>query len=267
MTTPPRIAVFGLGEAGSLIAADLAAAGADVHAFDPADVATPTSVIRHPAPRDAVNGANAVLAITAARDAQTAIAQAWDHIKRGALYADLSTAPASLKQDLADTARLRGLLFADVALMGTVPGSGIATPVLVSGSGAELFADLVNEHGGNAETISDVAGDAATRKLLRSVFMKGLTAALIEALRGAEAAGQDDWILHHLVGVVESADAALLTRLVTGTATHYKRRAEEMQHAATLLRQLGIDPLISEATVASLESVATRGVPSLESPQ
>lgn len=257
----PRIAIFGLGEAGSLIACDLAAAGADVHGFDPAAVATPQGVTRHDQPEDAVSGASIVMAITAAADAQTAIAQAWDRIKRGTLYADLSTAPASLKEDLNDTATLRGLAFADVALMGTVPGHRIATPALAAGSGAERYAAAINALGGCVEVVSDQAGDAATRKLLRSVFVKGLAGVLIEALRGADAAGQGDWLRTHLVAIIEDADEALLRRLVAGTARHAVRRTDEMVHAATLLRQLGIEPLMTDATAATLRGVADDGVP------
>lgn len=256
-----RIAVFGLGEAGNAIAGDLAAAGAQVHGYDPAPVATPPGVTRHEDPADAVAGAELVLAITAAADAQAAIAQAWDRVKRGTLYADLSTAPASLKQDLDDTATLRGLPFADVALMATVPGNGVATPSLASGSGAERYAEIVNGLGGRVEVVSESAGDAATRKLLRSVFVKGLTAVVIEALRAADAAGQGGWLRSHLAEVIESADAALLRRLVTGTARHHGRRTDEMEHAATLLRQLGLEAPMTDATIDALLSVATLGIP------
>ena len=103
------VTVFGLGEAGSLIAADLAGAGAVVRGYDPADVATPQGVERYGDPKTAVLGSDLVMAITAAVDAQAAMAQAWDVIGRGTVYADLSTAPPSLKEDLNDTATLRGL--------------------------------------------------------------------------------------------------------------------------------------------------------------
>ncbi len=261
-----HIAVFGLGEAGSLIAADLASAGTDVHSFDPAPVPTPPGVTRHDNPADAVGGAAFVLAITAAADAQVAIAQAWDRLRRGALYADLSTAPASLKQDLSDSANLRGLDFADVALMAPVPGSGLATPALASGSGARRYADLVNRLGGAVEVVSDEAGDAATRKLLRSVFIKGLTGVLIETLRAADAAGQGDWIRSHLAEVIDEADHALLDRLLSGTAGHAKRRSEEMEHAATLLRQSGIEPVMTNATTEILRHAHPENVPGWSPP-
>lgn len=256
-----RIAIFGLGEAGSLIARDLASAGADVHAFDPAGVSTPGGVHRHATASEAVVNASLIMAVTSAADAQIAIAQAWDRLRRGALYADLSTAPASLKQDLNDSATMRGLAFADVALMAPVPGSGLATPALASGSGAHRYAELVNGFGGAVEVVSEKAGDAATRKLLRSVFVKGLTGVLIETLRAADAAGEGTWLRDHLAGVVASADGALLDRLLSGTPAHAKRRAEEMEHAATLLRQLGVEPSITEVIARMLHDTDTSSMP------
>lgn len=256
-----RIAVFGLGEAGSLIAADLATAGVDVHAYDPEDVLTPPSVIRHDEPAPAVAGAELVMAITAARDAQAAIAQAWDAIRRGTIYADLSTAPASLKLDLCDTATLRGLPFVDVALMATVPGKGVATPSLASGPGAAAYAELLGPLGAVVEVVSEEPGAAATRKLLRSVFVKGMTGVLTEALRAGQAAGDLDWIWRHLADVIDDADEAFLRRLLSGTTIHAERREEEMRHAATLLTQLGVDPIMTRATMESLALAAAEGVP------
>ena len=259
-----RITVFGLGEAGSLIAAELAGAGVEVHGFDPADVPTPPGIVRHADPRRAVGRSDLVMALTAARDAQTAIAQAWDQLRRGAVYADLSTAPASLKEDLNDTAALRGLVFADVALMASVPGRGLATPSLASGVGADRYAEAINALGGAVEVISKDPGDAATRKLLRSVFMKGLIGVLIEALRGADAAGHGEWLRTHLIEVVDSADRSMLERMLDGTATHAERRREEMEHAATLLVQLGVEPIMTTGTVESLRSAPDLGVPPID---
>ncbi|MFP3902459.1 MAG: NAD(P)-binding domain-containing protein, partial [Acidimicrobiia bacterium] len=119
-----RACVFGLGEAGSAIAADLVAAGVDVHGHDPAEVSTPPGVCRHGDPRAAVDGAGLVLAVTAAADATTALTQALDAIPRRAVYADLSTASAGLKRRLAGIAAGAELRFVDVALMAPVPGTG-----------------------------------------------------------------------------------------------------------------------------------------------
>src|SRR5688500_13459126 len=117
-----RIAVFGLGEAGSLIAADLVKAGQAVSGYDPADVATPAGVTRHDRPTAAVRDADFVIALTAARDARIAIEQALADIPPTALYADFSTSSAGLKRELATVAAGRNLPFVDVALVSIVPG-------------------------------------------------------------------------------------------------------------------------------------------------
>lgn len=256
-----RVTVFGLGEAGSAIAADLAGAGAEVHAYDPADVATPAGVTRHNEPGPSVKGSNLVIAATAAVDAQRAVAQAWDRMKRGTIYADVSTAPPSLKEDLADSAALRGLPFVDVALMGTVPGNGLATPAFASGPGAELFAEIVNPMGGRVEVLGDRPGEAAARKLLRSVVTKGLTSVLIESLAAAEAHGDTDWLWQHLVELFSGADERLLDRLISGTPMHIDRRIVEMESAREFLESLEVSPTMTSATVEALRQVKKEGMP------
>ena len=44
------------------------------------------------------------------------------------------------------------------------------------------------------EVLGGEPGAAAARKLLRSVFMKGLAASCVESLRAARAAGCEDWM-------------------------------------------------------------------------
>ena len=252
---PDMIAVFGLGEAGSLFAADLAAAGVDVAGFDPAPVVTPDGVRRCESPIDAVKGADLVLAITSAADAQAAIAQAWNQIGRGTIYADLSTAPPTFKEDLNDTAALRGMRFVDVALMAPVPGRGLATPSYASGPGAADYALAVNDLGGKVEVVGEEAGQAAARKLLRSIVTKGLTAVVIEAMEGAAKLELDDWLWDHVVEFIETADRETIERFVEGTRTHVDRRIVEMDSAALLLESLDVEPLTARATEALLKHV------------
>jgi 3-hydroxyisobutyrate dehydrogenase-like beta-hydroxyacid dehydrogenase len=258
-----RITVFGLGEAGSRFAADLARAGADVRGFDPADVATPGGVERFDDPRTAVDGAELVMALTAAADAPRALAQALTSIARGVVYADLATGSASLKQSLAVSAAGQGVLFADVAMMAMVPPHGMHTPSLVSGDGAAGYRSMMRTFGVEVESISELAGDAATRKLLRSVFMKGLAAVVIEAVSAAAAAGQEEWLWSNLVDEVTAAGEPWLTRLVQGTGPHSLRRWHEMEASAQLLTELGIDPIMTRSTVQSLQRIVRDGLPEL----
>lgn len=257
------VAVFGLGEAGSAIAADLAAAGAEVSGYDPADVADVAGIRRVVDPRDAVNDAALVMAITAAVDAMQALDQAFDALPAAAIYADLSTASPRRKQQLAARARERELAFVDVALMSTVPGKGLWTPALASGPGATAYVALLDRAGVPVEAVGPEAGGAATRKLLRSIVMKGLAGLVIESMRAANVAGLEAETWANLVGQFGEMDEAFLRRLVTGTAAHGERRLHEMQAAAELLDELGVEPIMTRGTVENLRRIPDEGLPSL----
>ncbi len=240
------VALLGLGEAGSRLAADLAAAGAEVRGHDPA-------VAGASDPETAVAGADVVLSVNSAAAALGAATAALPALLPGTVYADLNTAAPDLKRELAALVAGAGALFADVALLGPVPARGLGTPALASGDGARAFADAFQPLGMPVEVVSAQAGDAATMKLLRSVFMKGIAAAAIESLEGAEAAGHTEWLRGELATVLGEP---LLDRLLEGSRTHAERRVDEMEAACELLRALGIEPRIAAASASLLASLS-----------
>ena len=108
-----KIALFGLGEAGSLVAIDMQKAGLNIMAYDPKPVATPAGVDRVQTPSEAVTDADVVIALTAGDDALDALEQAITNIPRTALYADFSTNSATAKLAMADRAASFGFDFVD----------------------------------------------------------------------------------------------------------------------------------------------------------
>jgi 3-hydroxyisobutyrate dehydrogenase-like beta-hydroxyacid dehydrogenase len=238
------VAVLGLGEAGSTIGRDLVATGVTVRGYDPA-VAAPEGVIATGSDAEACAGADLVLSLTTAHEAEAAFNAAAPGLSPDVLYADLNTSSADLKQRLAASARQRGIAFADVAMMAPVPGRGIRTPMLVSGEAAGPVAAALSGLGGNAEAIAGPAGAAASRKLCRSVFYKGMAAAVTESLRAGRAAGCEDWLREN---IAEDIGMDMLDRLEQGSITHAARRTDEMAAAADQLRELGIPARIAAAS-------------------
>jgi 3-hydroxyisobutyrate dehydrogenase-like beta-hydroxyacid dehydrogenase len=263
MTVPPAsrssltVAVLGLGEAGTEIALGLAGAGARVRGFDPA-VAVPPGVEAAAGDADACRGADLVLSLTTADEAEDALRQALTGLSRTAVYADANTAAAGLKQRLARTARRAGVPFADVAIMAPVPGRGLGAPMVASGPGAAAAGGILGACGATVEVLAGPAGAAATRKLLRSVFYKGMAAAAIEALLAARSAGCEDWLREHIAAELAAADDSTLARLEEGSYRHALRRAHEMAAAAELLGELSVPPRISRASQLWLEELAQR---------
>ena len=235
-----HVAVLGLGEAGGRLAADLRAAGCEVRAWDPARPEASAA-----SDRAAVEGADVVLSVNSAAVAHAVATGVADALPARALYADLNTAAPALKRQLADAVPVD---FADVALVGVVPATGLATPALASGPGAERFAELFRPLGMPV----DVVENAAALKLLRSVFMKGVAVAAIEALAGAEAAGEVSRVRADIASVIGEP---LLERFLEGSRAHAVRRTEEMRAAAAYLEELGVAPRIATAAADWLESL------------
>jgi 3-hydroxyisobutyrate dehydrogenase-like beta-hydroxyacid dehydrogenase len=246
-----EIAVLGLGEAGGRIAADLAAAGCVVRGWDPAR--SLEGITNAASAEDAVGGAHLVLSINAAAVALDVAVGVAGALRGDIVYADLNTGSPELKQRLAAALPVQ---FADVALVGVVPATGIRTPALASGAGAERFGELVRPLGMSVDVLGPRPGDAAGVKLLRSIFMKGLAAAAIETLEGARAAGVEDRLRGDLAAVIGEP---LLERLLSGSQAHAARRVYEMRAAVAQLEELGVAPRIASATVDWLEQLRDAG--------
>jgi 3-hydroxyisobutyrate dehydrogenase-like beta-hydroxyacid dehydrogenase len=243
--TAVRIAVLGLGEAGSEIARDLVAAGADVRGYDP-KVTPADGVDPRVNEADAVRDADLVLSVNSSHDAMEALLNALPSVRPGTIWADLNTASPGLKAALAEAAGAP-IPVVDVALMAPVPGKGLRTPMLVSGGAADRYAAILSGFGAQVAIQPGPAGAAISRKLLRSVFYKGLAAAVVEALAAAEAAGCADWLRDNISAELVGFDQRTIDRLVDGTHQHARRRADEMTAATEQLEELGVPSRISAA--------------------
>jgi 3-hydroxyisobutyrate dehydrogenase-like beta-hydroxyacid dehydrogenase len=248
------IAVLGLGEAGTLLARDLVDAGADVRGFDPR-VAVPRGVTARTGDADAVRDAEVVLSVTSAHDAVDALTSALPQLRPGTVWADLNTTSPALKQRLAALVGSRADVV-DVALMSPVPGRGLRTPMVASGAAAQRFAEILVPLGAQVQVLPGPVGTAISRKLLRSVFYKGLAAAVVEALTAARAAGCEDWLRQNIADELAGFDASTIDRLVDGSTRHARRRAEEMAASAEQLRELGVTPRVASAAHDLLAELA-----------
>jgi 3-hydroxyisobutyrate dehydrogenase-like beta-hydroxyacid dehydrogenase len=204
---------------------------------------------------EAVDASDIVLSINSAGAALGAAEAAVPSLRGGQLYADLNSARASLKLEIAEVLAPTGATFADAALMEGVPRRGLGTRCLVSGPGAAEFASFFGPLGMPVEVIGSAPGDAAARKLLRSVFAKGLAAAAEEAVRAGEAAHCDVWLRGEIAGMLAAADEALLDRLLDGSRRHASRRLREMEDVSELLRTLEVEPRVTASAIAYLHEL------------
>jgi 3-hydroxyisobutyrate dehydrogenase-like beta-hydroxyacid dehydrogenase len=196
---------------------------------------------------DAVRDADLVLSVNSSHDAMTALVNALPALRPGTVWADLNTASPGLKAKLADAAAPRQVQVVDVALMSTVPGKGLRTPMIVSGDGATAYADVLAGFGVTVTVQPGPAGAAISRKLLRSTFWKGMAAAAVEAMTAADVAGAGEWLRENISAELAGFDEHTLDHLLESSRRHARRRADEMSAAAEQLRELGVEPRIAAA--------------------
>ncbi|WP_374976073.1 DUF1932 domain-containing protein [Microbacterium trichothecenolyticum] len=250
MTT---IAVLGLGEAGRRYARGLAHAGAEVRGFDPAHDLGDPDVPQFASLADALAGADVALSLVTGHAAASVAREALPHVAAGAVYADLNTGAPELKQRIARLAADRGLAMADVAVLAPVVRAGHRTPLLASGPGAREFAARIGPFEVPVDVVDGDAGEAARLRLLRSVFMKGLAALVLEGLGASRAVGAEDWLRAQMAQELGPDGAALIDRLVDGSTTHAVRREHEVRAALSALEASGQHADMTRATLAWFE--------------
>ncbi|RSM49051.1 NAD(P)-dependent oxidoreductase [Amycolatopsis balhimycina DSM 5908] len=253
------IALLGLGEAGGALARDLTAAGAVVRGYDPV-VSAPEGVVATRSEAEAADGADLVLSVNSASAAVDALEAGLAGVRAGAVWADLNTASPGTKRRLATIAAAHGVPFADVAIMAPVPGRGLRVPMLATGDAAGTVAAALNQFGAAVEVMDGEPGLAAERKLLRSVFFKGMSAAVVEALRAARAAGCEDWLRKVVTDELTAASASTVDRLVDGSHRHAARRTAEMAAAAEMLGELGVRADVASAARDQLAHLASHRI-------
>ncbi|MDI2026985.1 NAD(P)-binding domain-containing protein [Saccharopolyspora sp. TS4A08] len=242
-----KIAVLGLGEAGSIYAAGFAATGATVTAYDPATPPLPTGVAAADGVAAAVRDADLVISLVTAAHAVAVAAESAPHLGPNTVYADLNAASPQLKTDVAAALGDHSDRCADVAVIGSVPQFGPKTALIASGPASEKVAEAFRGLGAEVDSIGGEPGDASRRKMLRTVFMKGLGAIISEALDAGAAAGESAWVREQIAKALVGGESAL-DRLDKGTRKHALRRAHESQAAADLLASLGVAPVMTTAT-------------------
>ncbi|PKL07292.1 MAG: NAD(P)-dependent oxidoreductase [Spirochaetae bacterium HGW-Spirochaetae-9] len=267
--TTLALGFIGFGEAAFHIAKGLVGAGLtpirtfDVMAHDAkvgpliAERASEAKVELEPSLCDLMAHCDIILCATSAKYALSIAKDAVKSLRPGSIYADLNSASPGTKKQIGLLIEPTGALFADVAVMELVPPHGHKVPLAVSGSGAKKFQERLSPYGMKISFINEHAGSSSALKMLRSIFMKGLTSLLLETLTAGRKAGVDKEIMDSISGTINGrplADTA--TMLITRTAIAAERRIAEMGEVLDTLQEMGLDSSASAATKVKLQALA-----------
>lgn len=247
----PKIAILGLGEAGSHFANDLVKLGITVSGWDPNLTKKLDAKVKFAQSNaDAVKDADVIFS-TNISSASVAIAkEVLNSIKPNAFYCEMNTSSPQVKQKVQGILQQTSCRIIDLAIMAPVPPTGIKTPLLASGKHAPVFIDLMKDIL-QVEHLTGKVGDAAQHKLLRSIVYKGIAAVIFEAVEAGKKLGLEEHIRKQIHSIIGENDD-LIDRFIVGSKDHAFRRMQEMEAVVDMLKSNEIKSTISEATVEHL---------------
>ncbi|MFZ3359021.1 MAG: DUF1932 domain-containing protein [Xanthobacteraceae bacterium] len=256
----PSISFIGFGEAGQAIAAGLREAGVGpMAAWDILfpqgrgetlkQAAAASGVRCAGSAADAARGTDIVIsAVTAASSVEAAISLK-PHLAGKPFLLDINSVSPGRKQEtakvLGDAAR-----YVDVAVLAPIHPARHQTPMLIAGADAAAVAPALQALGMRVSIAGSEIGAAAAIKMVRSVMIKGIEALTLECFLAAARAGVVDEVAASMKNNYPGLDwGKIVPYNLERMASHGERRAAEMEEVADTLRELGVEPLMTAATV------------------
>ncbi|WP_263262316.1 NAD(P)-dependent oxidoreductase [Pseudomonas sp. RIT-PI-S] len=275
--TPPRVALIGFGEAGGILATDLAAQGLAVSTYDrllaqaasraPLEARAGEAGVRlADSAAAAAEGADWVISAVTAGSALDVARQLAPHLQAGQLFIDINSVAPNTKRSARDAIEAAGASYIDAAVMAPVPPKRLQTPILLGGRRAAALLPELAALGMNVRAVSEEVGVASAIKMCRSILIKGLEALTAEAMTTARRYGAEAEVLRSLHQSFPEMgwDGAQPHYLISRIAEHGRRRAEEMEEVAKTAGDVGVIPHMSQATVHAqrglVDAMAAQGL-------
>jgi 3-hydroxyisobutyrate dehydrogenase-like beta-hydroxyacid dehydrogenase len=272
-----KFAVIGFGEAGSILGADLVAAGCEVAMYDILlDSPSSRAQMRDRAQRarvraadtfdDAVAGMQVVISAVTASSSADVAARAAGVLRSGQVLLDINSVSPAKKKSNAALVEAAGADYVEAAVMAPVPPQRLQVPMLLGGKRAAALAEQLRGVGMNATALAEEIGVASAVKMCRSIVIKGLEALTMESMLAARRFGAEREVLESLNGTFPSMGwtGELPDYLISRAAEHGRRRAAEMREVARTLEDVEVAPTMALATAERqewvVEAMAEHGV-------
>ena len=258
----PALCFIGFGEAGQAIAAGLREAGAArMAAWDILFPEPKGERLRHAGETIGValrflrRGRAARCrhdrhsAVTAAASVAAALSVK-PHLAGQPYLLDINSVSPARKQEteklLGDSARYVDVAVLAPILSGAAPDADASRRTACRGGRAHACRALAMR----ATIAGADVGAAAAIKMVRSVIVKGIEALTLECFLAAARAGVVDEVANSLKNNYPGLDwSKIVPYNLERMAVHGERRAAEMEEVAETLRELGVEPLMTMATV------------------
>ena len=263
------LAVIGLGSVGYFYSEGLIANGAQVKGYD-VMVGRPEFAQRVEQCKEIgiqvvsgmeelIRDADMVMAVTTAASAYKTAASAKPFLRSGQIYIELNSAVPRVKKEI--EALLEGIDVVDGTTMSSVNQVKYRAEINFSGKRAKEVVDTLKGYGMNAHYLGDAVGKACALKSVRSIFMKGYEAVLMECFQAAEHYGITDEMAASIAAYFDARPFdEHLSLFITTNAIFAQRRGEEVAAVADMLREDGLNGIMAQAAADKLLWLSSLGL-------
>ena len=256
-----KIGFIGFGEVGSVFIGAMAASGADVVVYDILleDQEQTDALIRRTGEagcrlgtlREVLLHGDTILSAVTTQAAKKVAETCAPLLRQGQIYVDLNSTSPSIKVNIGAVIDGSEADFVEGSILGAVGATGARTRILTGGRKAQEVADSLSGLGLNASFYSHEIGKASTFKMLRSIFSKGVEILLLEMLVAGRRAGIDGDLWRDISGFMDSRPFEEIgSNWVRSHADAHERRYYEMLQVVETMREMGVEPVITEGTLA-----------------
>ncbi|RPJ55268.1 MAG: NAD(P)-dependent oxidoreductase [Acidobacteria bacterium] len=255
-----RISVVGFGEVGACFSKALRSSGAELRAYDTLLEKAERDKVRSRMAEagaqpgslgEVVQAGDLVLSTVTTQHAASVAEACVPLLRPGQFYVDLNSTSPATKVQIARVLKPSGCDFVEGAILGAVGATGAETRILTGGEKGARVAELLTQYGLHVSYYSPEIGQASMFKMLRSIFSKGLETLLLELLIAGKRAGIDADLWADITDFMQKKSfAAIGANWIQTHAIAYERRYHEMVQVTETMREIGIEPIMTDATTA-----------------
>lgn len=248
-----NIGIIGFGEVGRIFAKGLIECGHNVYVYDVLIDEAVNELGAIPVKRIQLLGETCSLIISVVNSAasEKVSADIAESFTEGAMLLDLTTSTPFKKQNNEQIITAVGGTYVDGAIMGTVATDQFKVPLLIADDREMTKSELLRSIGFNAKGVELPNGGAASIKLLRSIFMKGLEALLLETMMTATKYNVADQVMESISTTINNNDFTKLSNALMITHTiHKNRRYKEILDSNNLIKESKLSSHVTEGVIS-----------------
>lgn len=177
------------------------------------------------------------------------------------IFIDFTTSTPHDKEISGNAVHDKKGFYVDAAIMGTVATEKSKVPLLLSGSHAAETEKQLTTLGFNCQIVNLPNGASASIKLLRSIFMKGLEALVLETMITARNYGVDKEVQKSISETMDNNDFTTFSNaLITTHMVHKNRRMKEVSDCIKIIKDANLEPSVTEGVLTFFKNSVNKQV-------